>query len=520
MQKKINPHFFQFSEIYFMIKPLNVSFYNQNLFHLIKDSPYKVTVILIEKNEILPENLKTYLGEKIIAELPTLLKDKRFSKTSIFHEKDNKLEKMILINAGNFKKYQNDDWLKCGGAVRAALETEETANIILHSRKTKIIEHFLKDFLQGFYLRDYKFQKYLYKKLTLERTSLKSVNFYLTTDLEEIECNGFAKDAFIISEAVANARDLVNEPGNVLTPDFFAEKIKDLKKYDLKITILDEKKLESLGLHALLGVGQGSSQKVKLAIIEWPGENKTDAPLAFVGKGITFDSGGISIKPSLKMEDMKGDMGGAAAVYGLMKILAQCKIKTRALGVIALAENMPGGNAQKPGDIIISGSKQTIEINNTDAEGRLVLADALWYTIENYKPRLIIDLATLTGAIIVALGTEYAGLFSNDNDLTNQLIKAGVQTGEKLWLLPLSDAYDKLIDSKFADMKNSGGRQAGSSTAAQFLQRFVKETPWAHLDIAGTASDVPLNEYNQSWATGFGVRLLNQFVFENFEKKS
>ena len=252
--------------------------------------------------------------------------------------------------------------------------------------------------------------------------------------------------------------------------------------------------------------------------MQWNGaDNAKDKPLAIVGKGVTFDSGGISIKPSGGMEDMKGDMGGAACVTGLMKTLALRKAKANVIGVIGLTENMPDGKAQRPGDVVTSMSGQTIEVINTDAEGRLVLADALTYTIDTYKPRLVIDLATLTGAILVALGKEYAGLFSNNDRLANRLLKAGEKSGEKLWRMPLGKSYDKLIDSRIADMKNTGGRLAGSTTAAQFLQRYVGETPWAHLDIAGTAMGSPKTELNASWGSGFGVQLLNEFIAQNYE---
>jgi leucyl aminopeptidase len=236
-----------------------------------------------------------------------------------------------------------------------------------------------------------------------------------------------------------------------------------------------------------------------------------------VGKGVVFDTGGISIKPAAGMEEMKGDMGGAAAVTGLMRALAGRKAKVNAIGVIGLVENMPDGNAQRPGDIVTSMSGQTIEVINTDAEGRLVLADALYYTNDRFKPQFMINLATLTGAIMVALGTHHAGLFSNDDELADQLYEAGQATGEKLWRMPLGKEYDKMIDSKFADMKNSSGRYAGSITAAQFLKRFVGDTPWAHLDVAGTAMGSPTNEYSQSWASGYGVRLLDRLVRDNFE---
>lgn len=269
---------------------------------------------------------------------------------------------------------------------------------------------------------------------------------------------------------------------------------------------------------ALLGVAQGSVRPPRLALMHWKGGKAKEAPVAFIGKGVVFDTGGISIKPSGGMEDMKGDMGGAAAVTGLMKALAGRKAKANVIGIIGLVENMPDGNAQRPGDIVTSMSGQTIEVINTDAEGRLVLADALWYCQERFKPKFMINLATLTGAILVALGNQHAGLFSNDDELSEQLKTAGEATGERVWRMPLGPEYDKLIDSKFADMKNVGGRWAGSITAGQFLQRFVNKVPWAHLDVAGTAMGSPKNEYNQSWGSGYGVRLLDRLVAEHYEK--
>ena len=314
-------------------------------------------------------------------------------------------------------------------------------------------------------------------------------------------------------------KDLVSEPGNILHPDEYAKRLLSLKKFGLKVNILDERKLKKLGMNSLLGVGQGSIRGSYLVSLEWNGAKNKSKPLAFVGKGVCFDTGGISLKPAKFMEDMTYDMAGSAVVVGLMKNLALRKAKVNAVGVVGLVENMPGGNAQRPGDIVKSYSGKTIEILNTDAEGRLVLADALTYTEKKFKPKFIVDLATLTGAIIVSLGSEYAGLFSNDDKLSKQLYDAGIKVEEKVWRMPLHKNYDKLINSNNADMQNinyQGG--AGSTTAAQFLQRFIlNKTPWAHLDIAGMA----FSKYNgalNSWgATGFGVRLLNKLIEDNYE---
>jgi leucyl aminopeptidase len=284
------------------------------------------------------------------------------------------------------------------------------------------------------------------------------------------------------------------------------------------VEVLGPDELEAHGMHSLLAVAQGSLRPARLVVMRWNGGDPATAPLAFVGKGVVFDSGGISIKPAANMEDMKGDMGGAAAVTGLMHALASRKAKANVIGVIGIVENMPSGTSMRPGDIVRAMSGTTIEIVNTDAEGRLVLADALWFTQEKYQPQLIVDLATLTGAISVALGSDHAGLFSNNDELASRLVGAGLETGEKLWRLPMGPAYDKLIESRFADIKNSGGRPAGSITAAQFLARFINGTPWAHLDIAGVALNSPASETNAGWASGFGVALLDRFVRDNYEK--
>ena len=320
-----------------------------------------------------------------------------------------------------------------------------------------------------------------------------------------------------MAEAVALARTLVNEPANVLSPTEFARRASELMKLGVEVEILDDRAMAELGMRALLGVGQGSEEGSRLVVLRWNGGQEGAAPIAFVGKGVVFDTGGISIKPAASMEDMKGDMAGAAAVTGALHAIAARKAKANVIGVLGLVENMPDGKAQRPGDIVKSMSGQTIEIINTDAEGRLVLCDALHYVIEKYKPAAVVDLATLTGAILIALGQEYAGLFSNNDELAERLTKAGQATGEKLWRMPLGAPYDKLIDSKFADMKNTGGRHAGSITAAQFLQRFVGKTPWAHLDIAGTGMSSPAGDINQSWGSGWGVRLLDRLVRDFYE---
>jgi leucyl aminopeptidase len=379
----------------------------------------------------------------------------------------------------------------------------------------------------GMRLRDYRFDVYKTKKKD-DADDGGPTEIFIAVD-EPSAARREAKAREAVAEGVLTARSLVNEPANVLYPEEFANRAKELEKLGVEVEIFDEPAMRELGMGALLGVGQGSIRESRVVIMRWRGgkpakdgakdSSKAKAqPIAFVGKGVCFDTGGISIKPAAGMEDMKGDMAGAACVVGLMRALAARKAKVDVVGAIGLVENMPGPDAQRPGDIVKSMSGQTIEVINTDAEGRLVLADVLWYVQDKFKPKFIVDLATLTGAILVALGQEHAGLFANDDELAGRLLATGKTTGEKLWRLPLGSAYDKMIDSKFADMKNTGGRHAGSITAAQFLQRFVNGTPWAHLDIAGTGMNSPGNDVNQSWGSGFGVRLLDRLVADYYEE--
>jgi len=381
--------------------------------------------------------------------------------------------------------------------------------------KEKITD-FFSQFIFGFNLKSYSFNKY--KTLNKEKL-YKNINFkIITSNREKIEKKYKYYNA--IKEGVFLSRNLVSEPPNILNPKAYVNEIKKLSKIGLKIKIYNERELKKLGLNALLGVGQGSSNESYLATIEWKGKNsKNQRPLAFVGKGVCFDTGGISLKPARFMEEMKYDMAGSAVVVGLLKSLALRKAKVNAVGVVGLVENMPGGNAQRPGDIVKSFSGKTIEVLNTDAEGRLVLADALSFTEKKFKPKFIIDLATLTGAIIISLGEEFAGLFSNDDELSKKIIKSSKSVNEKVWRLPLHKNYDKLMNSTIADVQNinyAGG--AGSITAAQFLQRFIiNKTPWAHLDIAGMAFSKKAANLNPGGATGFGVRLLNNLVKEFFE---
>ncbi len=368
----------------------------------------------------------------------------------------------------------------------------------------------------GAVLAAYRFDAYRTTEKPEQKPSVASVTLVVADPQASQEAFASLQS---LADAIYFARDLVSEPANILHPESFAERVQGLERLGLGVEILGEVEMTKLGMGALLGVGIGSAKESKLAIMTWMGASDPKAqPIAFVGKGVTFDTGGISLKPADGMEEMKGDMGGAAAVTGLMYALAARKAKVNAIGILGLVENMPDGLAQRPGDVVTSMSGQTIEVINTDAEGRLVLADALWYCQDRFKPGLMVDLATLTGAIVIALGEDYAGLFSNDDTLAARLTSAGEAEGEGLWRLPLPSAYEKQIESAFADVKNTGGRPAGSITAALFLQKFVNGVPWAHLDIASTAwRKGGSNPTLPAWATGFGVRLLNRFVADHYE---
>ncbi|PKU22564.1 leucyl aminopeptidase [Telmatospirillum siberiense] len=369
----------------------------------------------------------------------------------------------------------------------------------------------------GAKLRSYRFDKYRTKEKKEDKPSVKKL---VVTLAEPAAAKRLFAPLEGISEGVFLTRDLASEPANVIYPESLATQAKALSDLGVEIEVLGEKQMRKLGMGALLGVGQGSERESQLVVMRWMGAgDDSQAPVAFIGKGVTFDSGGISIKPAGGMEDMKWDMGGSAVVIGLMKALALRKAKVNVVGVVGLVENMPSGTAQRPGDVVTTMSGQTVEVINTDAEGRLVLADALWYTQDRFKPRIMVDLATLTGAIIISLGDHYAGLFANDDDLAAKLLAAGKSSGEPLWRMPLDDPYDKQIKSEIADMKNTGGREGGSITAAMFLKRFVKDTKWAHLDIAGVTWAKKDGPVTPKGATAFGVRLLDRLVAENYEQK-
>ena len=465
-------------------------------------------ILFVDENFSI-KNLKKHIFNNEYHFISDLLKTKDLKKEILDFDISSK-RKIILVS---FKKnLKNSEAEKLGAKFFDLFKdlkvNKYNVNSDTISSKFKNIIGF---FLHGLRLKSYNFEKYKSKK-NKKILSINVIGKNIPSKINQVKFKAIENGTFY-------TRDLVSEPGNILHPDEYAKRLNSLKKYGLKINIYDEKKLKKLGMNTLLGVGQGSIRGSYLVTMEWNGLRDKSKPLAFVGKGVCFDTGGISLKPAKFMEDMTYDMAGSAVVVGLMKSLALRKAKINAVGVVGLVENMPGGNAQRPGDIVKSYSGKTVEILNTDAEGRLVLADALTYTEEKFKPKFIVDLATLTGAIIVSLGSEYAGLFSNDDQLSNQLIKAGDNVEEKVWRMPLNKNFDKLIDSKNADMQNInyvGG--AGSTTAAQFLQRFIlNKTPWAHLDIAGMAFSKYGGALNSGGATGYGVRLLNKLIEDNYE---
>jgi leucyl aminopeptidase len=433
-----------------------------------------------------------------------------------------KASRVLLVGLGKGEDFKGAGAERIGSAVVAKLFTagvKDIAFVLDVPKGSKLKPAALAAHLaMGATLRSYAFSKYRTKNLDEYNSTIERVTV-ATKDVAG------AKKAWATDDAVAGgvflARDLVNEPPNVLYPAEFANRAKQLSKLGLKVEVLGEAEMKKLGMGSLLGVGYGSERESQLVVMRWNGARKKDeAPVAFVGKGVCFDSGGLSLKPGASMMGMKGDMGGAAAVTGTMRALAARKAKVNAVGVIGLVENMPDGKAMRPDDVVKSMSGQTIEVLNTDAEGRLVLCDALTYTQRKFKPKFVIDLATLTGAIMIALGQDHAGLFSNNDQLSTRITDAGKEIGEPVWRLPLGEAYDKLLKSKIADMKNIGGPYAGSITAAQFLQRFVeKGQAWAHLDIAGVAwQDGEQKPHAPGWGVGWGVRLLDRLVADHYEK--
>ena len=454
--------------------------------------------------------IKKYISKLEYDYVNDLLKTSDLKKNLLIFELNSK-KKIVLVSVK--KNLSFSDVENLGAEFYKSINHKKNNEFFINSDSfSSKLKNFIGYFLHGLKLKSYEFNKYKSKN----ETRLLSLNVIGNKNKFKAEQKLRFK---ALEEGTFFTRDLVSEPGNILHPDEYAKRLKSLKKDGLKVNIYNEKKLKKLGMNALLGVGQGSIKGSYLVTIEWKGAKNNSKPLAFIGKGVCFDTGGYSLKPAKFMEDMTYDMAGSAAVVGLMKNLAIRKAKVNVVGVVGLVENMVSGNAQRPGDIVKSYSGKTIEILNTDAEGRLVLADAITYTEKKFKPKFMIDLATLTGAIIVSLGSEYAGLFSNDDKLSKQLIDAGDKVEEKLWRMPLNKNFDKLINSKNADMQNInyvGG--AGSTTAAQFLQRFIlNKTPWAHLDIAGMAFSKYGGALNSGGATGYGVRLLNQLIEDYYE---
>lgn len=431
------------------------------------------------------------------------------------------LARVVLVGLGKAAEIDQLRIQEAGGTVAAHLNGagERRAAVACDAIEGCALEPPLMagNFAFGASLRAYRFDKYRTKEKEEDKPTLAQLTG-MSADPEA------ARGAFVrlegLAQAVAFTRDLVTEPSNAKYPEVLAGRLKSLAEIGVDVEVINEAKMRELGMGSLLSVGQGSTHESQLVVMQWSGapEEAEQRPVAFVGKGVTFDTGGISLKPASGMQEMKFDMAGAATVAGLMRVLAKRKARVNAVGVVGLVENMPSGSATRPGDVVTSMSGQTIEVINTDAEGRLVLADALWYAQQHFKPRFVIDLATLTGAIIVSLGTYQAGLFSNDEELAERIIAAGKAVGEPAWRMPLGEKYDKDLDSEVADMKNIGkDREAGSIVAAQFLQRFIKETPWAHIDIAGmawTKKDRPLIP---TGATGFGVRLLDRLIADYYE---
>ena len=473
-------------------------------------NPSTNLVLFVEEN-FNTSGLKKYISNAEFSYINDLLKTSDLKKNLFVFDISSK-KKIVLVSIKNNLETSDIETLGAEfyGRINDEKKNEYSVNSDSINSKYK---NFIGYFLHGLKLKSYEFNLYKSKK----EKKLITINVFgnknKSTTQNELRFKAIEEGTFF-------ARDLVSEPPNVLNPREYANRLLKLKKLGIKVTVYNESQMKNLGMHSLLGVGRGSVNESFLVTLEWNGNKKDKkSPLSFVGKGVCFDTGGISLKPAKFMEEMKYDMAGSAVVAGLIQTLAIRKAKVNAVGVVGLVENMPGGNAQRPGDIVKAYNGKTIEVLNTDAEGRLVLADALSFTEAKFKPRFMIDLATLTGAIIMALGEEYAGLFSNNDELSNKIFKVGEKVKEKVWRLPLHDNYDKLINSPIADMQNinySGG--AGSITAAQFLQRFVtNKTPWAHLDIAGMAFSKKAANLNPGGATGFGVRLLNQLIEEHYE---
>jgi leucyl aminopeptidase len=488
-----------------------------------KNSNKSTVIYFLSEDLKLPKLLKDLNKENIITSIiqnDTCFKGK-FGQFLLIHTPKTTGAKMLILAGLGKKESINElSLLNLGGKIADKANALKISSLDLVVDKidgVKLEIANIANYLAlGIKLKNYSFNKYFVAKKDEHQLPLQKVTFSLDAPDTAQKLFGSTNK---VADGVLLTRNLVSEPPNVLYPESFAKRCLDLKKLGVKITILNTKEMKKLGMGALLGVGQGSINEPKTVLMEWNGaKSKTKSPIAFIGKGVTFDTGGINLKPSSNIADMKYDMGGAGVVTGLMHALASRKAKVNIIGAIGLVENMPSGSAQRPSDVVTSMSGQTIEVDNTDAEGRLVLADVLYYVQKVYKPKFMIDLATLTGAIVIALGDAHAGLFSNCDELANQIIAASKQTGELVWRMPLSDHYDKQINSEIADVRNTGtGTGGGSITAAQFLQRFVNQCTWAHIDIAGMAWNKKGTDIIPKGATGFGVRLLNQLIYDNYE---
>ena len=476
----------------------------------------EISAFLIDEGGKLPAAAIT-LDEACGGLLSEALGAKRFTgKTGqiavIVLPKGSLAKRAVLIGGGKRADRKARAYEKIGASLVKSQAMSGFKSAALHVEDTQGAAHIA----AGARLAAYRFDTYFTKQTANQLPSLETLSL-VGADPKSARATFASLDANV--DGTYFARDLVNEPPNVLFPAEFAKRLKALESHGLEVEVLGEKEMKKLGMGSLLGVGQGSVKESHMVIMRWNGGKKGEKPVALVGKGVCFDTGGISLKPGAGMEDMRGDMGGAAAVSGAMLALAKRKAKANVVGLVGLVENMPDGDAIRPGDILTSASGQTIEVLNTDAEGRLVLADVLWYAQKFEKPKAIVDLATLTGAVVVALGHHHAAMYSTEQSTAKALAKAGEATGEKVWPMPLGPEYDRLLKSRYADMKNIGGRAAGSITAAQFLKRFVDEgMDWTHLDIAGVAwVNGEKEPTDPSWASGFGPRLLSQWIADNYE---
>lgn len=485
-------------------------------FNSFKVSSAKGQLIVVVSEKIQFEKLNKSLKPFIDRDVEAYTKSAKFqgkpNEMLVIPTGKSKVEKVILFGVGKPKDLNEKILKEAGAKIFDLINKKNTskASILLCD---EVSAERNAQMLFGFKIRSYFYNKFITKKLDDFKCHIEQVEV-LSSEHKNLE-KAFERYANL-AQALDLSKDLSNEPPNSLYPETFASKCKDMEKLGVKVEVLTPAEMKKLGMGALLGVAQGSTKEARLVVMKWQGAGKNEQPLAFVGKGVTFDTGGLSLKPAGAMMGMKYDMSGAAVVTGLIKYLALSKTKVNAVGVIGVVENMPDGNAQRPNDIVKSMSGQTIEVLNTDAEGRLVLADALWYTQEKFDPKLMINLATLTGAMIIALADKYAGLFSNNDKISKQLFDAGMEVDEKVWRFPLSPEYDKMMDSKIADMQNIGNTNgAGSIQAAQFLQRFVNKKSWAHIDIAGV-DNVKSSSLHQGGSTAFGVQLLAKFIEEHY----